>query len=523
MSSTPNTESLLTAATTLQERRQAAAVRGHSKRHGQFFTPPAVAQFMASLLSTPPEHYRVLDPGAGSGILSAAICERLQRLSSPRVVHFDLFETDRTLLPVLHDCMNRCREGLRAAGHKMTFQIHGEDFVLAHAPQTSLFGPKPSAQPYDVVIMNPPYFKISGDSDHARAMANVVYGQPNIYALFMALGADLLRPRGEMVAITPRSFCNGPYFRDFRRWFFDRMSLEHVHLFESRTDTFREANVLQESVITSTRKQPQSETVTVSTSFGQDVHPRIPRRELPTPVILDDVAGEMYVRIPEDPEDSKVLALVESWPHRFNELGLRVSTGPVVAFRARPFLLAALNGAQTVPLLSVHNVRPFETVWPLEKAKKPTAFTVAPESRPLLLASKNYVLLRRFTAKEEHRRLVASCFLRKNAVRPFVALENHLNYVYHAERELTEAEAIGLMALFNSALLDRYFRAISGNTQVNATELRSMPLPDLATVARIGARLRSLKSTRREDFEALTLDELGISTSIRRYLTEHIH
>jgi adenine-specific DNA-methyltransferase len=281
--------------------------------------------------------------------------------------------------------------------------------------------------------------------------------------------------------------------------------------------------VLQESIITSTRKHSQSPNVTVSTSFGQDVHSKVPRRELPAPVILDNAAGEMYVRIPEDPQDSKVLALVESWPHRFNELGLRVSTGPVVAFRARPFLLAALDGAQTVPLLSVHNVRPFETVWPLEKGKKPTAFTVAPESQPLLLLSKNYVLLRRFTAKEEHRRLVASCYLKKNAVRPFVALENHLNYVYHTKRELTEAEAFGLMALFNSALLDRYFRAISGNTQVNATELRSMPLPDLVTVARIGARIQGLESSRREDIEAATLDELGITATIRRYLSEHIH
>ncbi len=523
MCSTPNTEPLLGVANALQKQRQAVAVRGHSKRHGQFFTPPAIAQFMASLLSTPPERYRVLDPGAGSGILSAAICDRLQRLSSPRVIHFDLFETDRPVLPVLHECMNRCRDGLRAAGHKMTFEVRDEDFVLAHAPQVSLFGPKPQVEPYDAVIMNPPYFKISGGSDHARAMANVVYGQPNIYALFMALGADLLRLHGEMVAITPRSFCNGPYFRDFRRWFFGRMSLEHVHLFESRTDTFREANVLQESVITSTRKQPQGPTVTVSTSFGQDVHPRIPHRELPAPVVLDDVAGELYVRIPEDPEDSKVLALVESWPHRFNDLGLRVSTGPVVAFRARPFLLAALDGPRTVPLLSVHNVRPFETIWPLEKGRKPTAFTIARESHPLLLPSKNYVLLRRFTAKEERRRLVASCYLRKNAVRPFVALENHLNYVYHAERELTEAEAFGLMALFNSALLDRYFRSISGNTQVNATELRSMPLPGLATIARIGTRLRGLKSPCREDIEAVTLDELGIAAGIRRYLTEHIH
>lgn len=512
--------SLVSAALELQEQHESSTPRSHSKTHGQFFTPPSVASFMASLLTIPAREFRVLDAGAGSGILSAAVCDRVVRLRSPRSVHLVLYETDATVLGSLKQCLERCRRELAKAGHLLTAELHEQDFVLSAGTQGSLFAER-AARAFDAVIMNPPYFKLSKDSQYSKAMSEVVHGQPNIYALFMALGADLLKPDGTLVAITPRSFCNGPYFRGFRRWFFQRMSLEHVHLFESRTDTFRHAKVLQESVITLTRRGRQTNKVAVTTSKGQSLSPRPKARVLPAAQVLDDSASEMVLRIPEAPEDSSVIALVEGWHRRFQDLGLRVSTGPVVAFRARPFLSSTMNG-NTVPLLSVHNVRAFETRWPVVKGQKPTAFLVAPESRSQLLPVRNYVLLRRFTAKEEHRRLVASCYLRRDAGHEQVALENHLNYVYHAERELSEAECLGLTALFNSALMDRYFRAISGNTQVNAAELRAMPLPPLRVVERIGRRLLKCAEISRSDAEGIVRAELRVGPKLAKYLQGHV-
>ena len=38
--------------------------------------------------------------------------------------------------------------------------------------------------------------------------------------------------------------------------------------------------------------------------------------------------------------------------------------------------------------------------------------------------------------------------------------------------ELTKAQAFGIAGFLNSALVDGYFRSISGNTQVNAAEIR---------------------------------------------------
>ncbi len=197
------------------------------------------------------------NPGAGIGMLTAAFCERVRALPSPTRVTAHVFENDPELIPLLQQNLENCRLALHDAGHEFDYVFHADDFILATSHGLNgreLFDETGFRLKCDGVIMNPPYFKLRKDSTHARLMEKIVHGQPNIYAFFMALAARLLKPDGTIVAITPRSFCNGLYFREFRRWFFERVALDHIHIFESRTETFKHASVLQESIITTVRK-----------------------------------------------------------------------------------------------------------------------------------------------------------------------------------------------------------------------------------------------------------------------------
>lgn len=496
------------------------------KNRGQFFTPYRVAQFMAKLFTTFPRQFTLLDPGAGTGTLSAAVCKRVCGFRSPRRITLHLFENDSEVIPLLKKNMQFCSHALKESGHSMDYTIHKDDFILAN--QYALHQPRHLKNQkllpgVDAVIMNPPYFKIQKNSQYAKIMNTVVHGQPNIYALFMALSAELLRPGGQLVAITPRSFCGGLYFRGFRQWFFKRMSLYHIHLFESRKDTFRSAKVLQESIITrSVKTETEPNTIAISTSFGGNLLQKPPSRQISTSTVIDNTYNNMVVRIPESPQDERIIEIIESWPNRFEDHELRVSTGPVVTFRAKKYLLHTINGKNSVPLISVHNVRPFETLWPLKKNGKHVGFKLCTESlkRKLLVQNKNYVLLRRFSSKEERRRLTASCFFKTKNPKPYVALENHTNYISHALRELTPNETFGIAAIFNSVLLDRYFRTLSGNTQVNATELRTMNFPDLKILSRIGQRIKKLRVFNTADVEHIVLDELKVNGGIEKYLME---
>lgn len=508
---------LLAAGARRQLRHAAEQYPASQKERGQFFTPAPVARFMASLLTELPGSVRVIDPGAGAGMLSAAVCERIACLRSARRVEIHAYETDKAVLTLLGATLDKARAHLKKHGHTLEYTIHARDFVLdgPGLPDADLFG----TEGYDVAILNPPYFKIGKDSPYAAAMENLVHGQPNLYALFMAVAAQCLKPGGQFVSITPRSFCNGPYFRSFRRWFLSRVSVERLHMFESRTDAFAEADVLQENVITYGRRDgTQASAVRISRSEGRDVPKAPPSINLDGGLVIDGV--DRIVRIPTSKTEVGVIRAVESWAQRFEEVGLRVSTGPVVLFRAAEFVHRGHDVNGHIPLLAVQNVHAFRTVWPVKNAAKTLSFEITPRSRKLLVPGTNYVLMRRFSAKEEARRLVASPLFAGDFGGGEFALENHLNYVYHADRSLTRDETMGITAMLNSRLLDVYFRTISGNTQVNAAEVRAMPFPELPVLARLGRLVGEAGTDHAAGVERAVLDTLGINGTIRKHLTQ---
>jgi adenine-specific DNA-methyltransferase len=465
-----------------QRRFDAATPPQERKKRGHFGTPQAIAEFMADLISEIPSGtLRILDPGAGVGILSAALCQRILREHSSRRLEIEMWESDPKLVPHLRRTIDHCRKSLIESGHQLDYTIHKGDFVLANTQKT-LFdsGPDPS---FHLTLLNPPYYKVRKESAQALAMEHVVHGQPNIYAFFMAVAADLLLPAGKMVAITPRSYFNGTYFRQFRQWFFQRMTARHIHLFESRTEAFNEDAVLQENVILLAEKCGKPSNVVLTTSHGRDLAD-VERTSAEYEKVLDNSKGAQIVRVATSSFEHDIVETLDALPSRLRDLEIEVSTGPVVTFRSTDYLRYE-RSEDTAPLLWMHNVRPFVTQYPPRK-RKPAHIAVGEGSMRLLLPAKRYILLKRFTAKEEKKRLVAGIMEASDSYSQWVGLENHLNYVYRRGGDITRIEAIGLAAYFNSVLLDRYFRTVSGNTQVNAAEMRRMPMPDRQVLMTIG-------------------------------------
>jgi len=466
----------------------------HKSEHGQYLTPPSVADFMGSLAYTPCETMRILDPGAGSGTLSCAICEALASYENkPNRIELVAYETEAGLLKHLSAVLEYLKEYLSAAGIEFTFTLHVTDFLLdnaVHLGKQRSFLNELQAEQFDYIISNPPYFKIQKDDPRAKACSFVVHGQPNIYALFMAVSAYLLKPQGQLIYITPRSFTAGPYFRLFREKFFEVVSPVQVHLFGSRTETFDRNEVLQEHVILHAVRddgwvlKKDSFTVLVSFSAGaKDIESR-QHRVVPMAEIIDMSSHNKFFHIPTSDEEQKIIHVVNSWQGNLHKYGMEISTGPVVPFRATQYITNE-NGAGKVPLLWMQNVKPLATTWPVP-TRKQQYIVHCDGSLGLLLPNRNYVLLRRFSAKEEHRRLTASPYLSEDFSFELVGFENHLNYIYRRGGELTKDEAYGIAALLNCKLLDTYFRSFNGNTQVSATELRSIPLPPLETIQLIG-------------------------------------
>ena len=464
----------------------------HKKEKGQFFTPVEIASLMATYSGFEGNSVRILDPGCGSAVLSCNLIEHLANTNlALKTIELIAYETDSELIPISQQALEYLEKWGTQQGINIKTKLYTEDFILHNSDffkETGDLFSKPLEQ-FDIVISNPPYFKLSIDDKRTKVAKVVVNGHPNIYAIFMALSAKLLKENGELIFITPRSYAAGGYFKIFREYFFKIIDLDKVHLFVSRKDPFSRDKVLQETVIIKGTKRLKPEPqVTISSSSGL--------KDLKTPLIkifpkkdiIDLNTNEKILYLPTTDYDEAVLEIFKNWKCNLAKYNIKISTGPVVAFRARDYLRENFeNGTvQTAPLFWLHNVKQMILEWPIVKPKKEQYINIEEKSMPLLILNKNYILLRRFSSKDDKNRLIAAPYFCNFIKSDFIGVENKVNYIYRPKGHLERNEIVGLCALLNSSLFDTYFRIFNGNVNVSATELREISLPPLEIIQEIG-------------------------------------
>lgn len=454
---------------------------------GQYLTPPPVARFMASLFSDAVGELRLLDAGAGVGTLTAAFVEdAAARKQRPAAISAFLYELDPALYGYLGATIEACGAVCRAHGIHFKGAAYNRDFIEDGVSQLrrDLFGASPVT--YNRAILNPPYKKIHSQSSHRLLLREIGVETSNLYTGFLALVIQLLEPGGELVAITPRSFCNGPYFKPFRRLLLTDTAIRRLHVFETRDQAFGEDDVLQENVIFHVVKNGPRETVTVSRAHGAN-DDTLSSQELAYEEVVRPDDPDLVIHIPANGVDRLVRDRMSMFQHTLDGLGLTVSTGRVVEFRARNALRQEPEPG-AAPLIYPHHLRAGAVHWPNGNRRKPEALAVAPETQELLVPSGYYVLVKRFSSKEERRRIVAAVFDPTAITAPQVGFENHINYFHAHGAGLPPALAAGLACYLNSTLIDAYFRQFSGHTQVNASDLRMLHYPSTEALARLGLR-----------------------------------
>jgi adenine-specific DNA-methyltransferase len=475
--------------------------RRRQREFGQFFTPAAIGKLMASFFAARRDEVRLLDAGAGAGALTQAFVDRYcSAAERPTSIHATLFELDNALISALETRLCACEQQCLAAKVIFTFEVHNEDFVLAASRELELFGRRIGI--FNAAIVNPPYQKIRSDSAARAALRSTGIESTNLYTAFLALILRLLEAGGELVGITPRSFCNGPYFRPFRCDLLESTAIKRVHVFESRKAAFVEDGVLQENVILHAVKgaeQPGS--VIVSTSDGSPGG-TISERQVPFSEVVSDNDPERFLHLPVSDALANAERVLRGVTSSLLDLGITVSTGRVVDFRAREFLKDN-PGEGTAPLIYPLHLNGMGITWPANGGRKANAIMIADRTQELLVPSGVYVVTKRFTAKEERKRVVASVFDPELIPDPFIGFENHLNYFHRNGGGLPRAFADGLAVFLNSSFVDLYLRRFSGHTQVNATDLRNLRYPDGNVLERLGAHAQQIAGDQRLIDEAV--------------------
>lgn len=456
---------------------------------GQFFTPEYVAEFMASLFRLKAKEIELLDAGAGTGVLTAAVVRRLCEAEiRPKRIAVTAYELDGTVIAELRRTLEHCRERSRHAGIDFSCEILKEDFVsgAVSSMRNDLF----SAQPprFNVAIVNPPYRKLRSDSSSRRLLRSVGVETSNFYAAFVTLIIRLLAKDGELVAITPRSFCNGPYFKRFRDELLRTMSLSHLHLFESRAAAFGKDKVLQENIIVHAIKNKREPPEVIISSSSGLAGSQVKEHRVPyTDVVLPN-DPEKFIHVDNSHAETKIF--ISGLQATLGDLGLMVSTGRVVDFRAKAFLRKEPS-SDAAPLIYPCHFNGTFIAWPKEGSRKPNAIKIHENTYDLLVPAGVYVVVKRFSSKEERRRLVACVYDPKRISAPLVGFENHLNYFHVQSQGMPLNLAKGLAAFLNSTLVDRYFRQFSGHTQVNAADLRNLKYPALERLEALGERIQA--------------------------------
>ncbi|MET1111701.1 MAG: Eco57I restriction-modification methylase domain-containing protein [Allosphingosinicella sp.] len=449
---------------------------GNRKRKaqlGQFLTPDSVASFMASLFTHPwPEEVQLLDAGAGVGTLTQAFVSKWKAGTGRSNLTACAYEIDEHLLPQL-----RANLGKMDAGEVVT-RVISADFIT-EASTAIRMG---NFNKYTHAILNPPYRKIGTSSSHRAYLRLAGLETVNLYTGFVGLAVEMLSSSGELVAIIPRSFCNGPYYEPFRHFILDRTAILQIHLFSARDKAFSADAVLQENVIIHLKRGVAQGPVVISVSTD-DTFSDYSARDVPFEKIVATEDRAKFIHIPTD--DNEHLLMRPSFRFSLDDLGINVSTGPVVDFRLKESL-RPMPTAETVPLLYPAHFVGGRVVWPKHGFKKANAILRTPATEKWLFPNGFYTVVRRFSSKEERRRIVASV-VDPNAVKASaLGFENHLNVFHAGKKPLSEDFAHGLAIYLNSSAVDRYFRQFNGHTQVNATDLRAMRYPSREALVSLG-------------------------------------
>lgn len=502
-------KSLLSIPDDLRARAFASAEMTHQKQLGQFLTPPHVADLMAGMFRCNACSIRLLDAGAGMGMLSAAFVRRqLMRPSPPSHIEICAYELDEALIVGIEKTFEACRAACEARDVTFSATVRNADFIGEGVEmlREDFFSGKP--QTFDAAIVNPPYGKLSTTSAAYRRLRSVNAETTNLYTAFLNLIIGLLKPGGELVSITPRSFCNGPYFKPFREKLLRQMAFRDIHVFDSRSAAFKHDNVLQENIILHAVKDTKApRTIRISHSGGADGD-AVRTRVLPANEIASYDDPEAFIHIPTSERHLAAREQVCGLNATLASLGLTVSTGRIVDFRAREHLRQE-PGKNTAPLIYPCHFQGLFVRWPKLKAKKPNAIESNIHTERLLIPANVYVLTKRFTSKEEPRRIVA-CIYAPDLVTPGpVGFENHVNYIHANGRGLDMIIAKGLWAFLNSSALDLYFRQFNGHTQVNATDLRNVRFPTAAQLGGIGTRIGE-ETLQQEQIDKIVTEELKL-------------
>ncbi len=153
--------------------------RDEQKHWGIYLTPIPVARFMARAIQADSTSLKLLDPDAGAGILACAAAEALTASETGvKRIEIEAHEIDPRMRPILEKVFSYLAKHTEQRNVALKTRVSTGDFILGHSHELAamggLFAFDTDEHGVDVVIANPPYFKLAKSDPRAQAASRVV-------------------------------------------------------------------------------------------------------------------------------------------------------------------------------------------------------------------------------------------------------------------------------------------------------------------------------------------------------------
>lgn len=462
--------------------------KNHRKNLAMFFTPASLTKGLLDDLAEQGTDYSnksFIDPACGGAAFLAPIAQRIRlELTSQGIKPLNILQhiedhihgtdLDKTLCEMSkHFLCMVLHEEIQQTGHIPKFNIHHANSLSELASNLGNF---------DVVVCNPPYRKMTAQElEPLRASyVDVIEAQPNLYCLFIALCVRLLRHGGRAALVTPTSFLSGQYFRRLRKFLIQNTDIEHIGMVSERQGVF--IDVEQETALTVMRRRAEEDhtqvVANVSVVSGTGQYQDVGKCLLPH-------SGAVWP-IPRSIEDVTLVKAAASSRFRLSDYGYKARIGAYVWNRDKRPKFETLRDARlagahaAIPLLWSRDITS-QGVVQLENSSiyksRHRFIDIGSKPCPSVIRSP-CVVMQRVTSNDQPRRFVAATVPQDVFVKygGFIG-ENHVVIIEKIIDQPTLNPTM-LAKLLSTQSIDRYFRCISGATNISVFELNQLALPD---------------------------------------------
>lgn len=460
------------------------------KKLGQFYTPTNIVQKMIfeirNNLRTLTNADLLIDPACGTGVFLIEIIKELKKVfqqsEAIEYVKNNMFAYDVNPFAVIATKINIAyillKEFPEEKARILDFILNDNKVFRNIRWKNTVV--EPDNNIYTIILGNPPYFKLNNELiKYISGYDEILYGQPNIYSFFMYWGMKHLKQEGAMSFIVPQSIRSGLYFKNLRFKMKDLRIRALIHI-DSRQNVFDRAEqavliiCLENKPVANSKTKIQfyDRNGTINTEF------KISRSKL----MMNEQNNHIFV-ISKKIEMYSILDKIftNCLPLDSEETKLKFCNGLFVWNQHKMDIVD--KEITAIPIIYGGNIQPLEFDFSLcsTNAERKQFALITEKTKSYVLRGKR-LLIQRTTNFEKDIRL-KSCIISDDFLEIYESyfLENHVNFLCSSEGkdELLSLEKMYYyLGMLNSKLVNYIFTSKSGNTQVSANELNSLPFPN---------------------------------------------